>query len=260
MSTYIYDGNVYQTRSPLNGLEGYIAATAVSGAILSPLAYIGKLPVRQIKKEEQYNPIYKDCLYKALHKSGLYDMGVDIIKAQNADISHEYKSGRNAAYLIPDKKVIINTNKSACLGFHELGHAMNNLMSKYGIKYLTKMRYPGYVIAGIMEYFAIFSRTKPKEAQRNIMDIIEDNCGKIAFLAMMPMVAEEAIASIRGMKLAEEAGLPKELRQNMKKLLSKALMTYGGKAVLGGLAVYASRKIMDYFTRPKNIGNFDLFS
>ena len=38
---------------------------------------------------------------------------------------------------------------------------------------------------------------------------------------------------------------------SMKKLYKKALITYGGRAVLGGLAVYASRKIMDYFTRPR---------
>ena len=109
------------------------------------------------------------------------------------------------------------------------------------------------MIAGLMEYFAIFSRTKPKDAQRSLTDIVEDNCGKIAFLAMMPTVIEEGIASYRGIKLAKKSGVPKHLIKNMKKIYLKAHTTYSAKALLGGLAVFASRKIMDYFTRPKPV-------
>ena len=104
-----------------------------------------------------------------------------------------------------------------------------------------------------MEYFAIFSRTKPKDAPKNAIDIIEDNCGKIAFLAMLPTVIEEGVASYRGIKLAKKAGVSDTLLKSMKKIYLKAHTNYSGKAVLGGLAVYASRKIMDIFTRPKQI-------
>ena len=104
-----------------------------------------------------------------------------------------------------------------------------------------------------MEYFALFSRTKPKGTPRTFTDIIEDNCGKIAFIAMLPVVAEEAIASIRGINLAKSVDMGKPFINNLKKLYMKALATYGGRAVLGGLAVYASRKVMDYFTRPKPV-------
>ena len=72
---------------------------------------------------------------------------------------------------------------------------------------------------------------------------------------MLPIVAEEAIASIRGIKLARASGVAEPLIKNMKKLYAKALMTYGGRAILGGLAVYASRKVMDYFTRPRLVEN-----
>ena len=147
----------------------------------------------------------------------------------------------------------MNTNKISSAGFHELGHALNALKSKWGIKYLAKLRAPGYAIAGLMEYFAIFSRSKPKDAPRNLTDVIEDNCGEIAFIAMLPTVIEEAVASYRGIKLAKKSGVPKSLLNNMKKIYLKAHATYSGKAILGGLAVYASRKIMDYFTRPRPI-------
>ena len=84
-------------------------------------------------------------------------------------------------------------------------------------------------------------------------DIIEDNCGKIAFAALTPVIAEEAIASYRGIKLARKSGLPEPLVKNLKKLYTKALSTYIGYAALTGLAIGASRMIMDKFTRPKKI-------
>ncbi len=250
---YYYNGNEYQKRTPLTEFEGLVLASAVSGAILSPLAYLGKPFMNQLKKEEPNNHIYKDCFEKALKVSGLDERGVEIIPAQFANVEKQFREGTNACFDPITKKVVVNTDKISCAGFHELGHALNALKSKYGVKYLAKMRYPGYLIAGLMEYFAIFSRTKPKGAPRSTGDIIEDNCGKIAFLAMLPVVAEEAIASHRGINLAKKAGLNEQLVKNLKKLYSKALLTYGSRAVLGGLAVFASRKIMDYFTRPKLI-------
>lgn len=253
MTTVSYNGNEYLRRSPLSEYEGFMLASAVSGAILSPLVYAGKPFLNQLKKEEINNNSYKSCLDKALHESNLYDKGVRITPAQYSLVNNDCKLGRNACFIPKTKEVLINTEKISSAGFHELGHAMNALKSKFGVKYLAKMRAPGYAIAGLMEYFAIFSRTKPKGAPRSFTDVVEDNCGKIAFLAMLPVVIEEAIASHRGIKLARQVGLAEPLIKNLEKLYSKALLTYGGRAVLGGIAVWASRKIMDYFTRPKLI-------
>ena len=250
---YSYNGQDYKQRTLLSETEGFILASAISGAILSPLAYVGKPFLNQLKKEEVNNHLYKDTFEKALDLSGLKEKGVGIIKAQSESVPQMFKQGENAAFDPISKKVIINTDKISVAGFHELGHAMNALKSKFGVKYLAKMRVPGYAIAGLMEYFAIFSRKRPKGAPRSFTDIIEDNCGKIAFAAMLPIVAEEAIASIRGVRLAKKAGTPNFLIRNMKKLYAKALMTYAGRAVLGSIAIYASRKVMDYYTRPRPI-------
>jgi len=252
-SVQYYNGQEYQKRAPLTQAEGFVLATGVSSAILSPLAYIGKPFQNHLIKEQPNNYIYKDSFDKALERSGLKEKGVRVIHAQNMIGFNDFKIGRNACFVPKSKEVIINTEKISIAGHHELGHALNALKSKFGVKYLAKLRTPGYIIAGLMEYFAIFSRTKPKGAPRNTTDIIEDNCGKIAFTAMLPIVAEEAIASYRGIKLAKETGLEKPFINSMKKLYAKALATYGGRAVLGGLAVFASRKVMDYFTRPKPI-------
>ena len=252
MSVVYYNGNEYRSRTPLNEFEGLALASVASATILSPLVYAGKPFAKQLVEEETNNITYKNFLKKALKLSELDDV-VKIIPAQFTGRADDYALGKNACYMPHSNEILINTDKISAAGFHEIGHALNNLKSKFGVKYLAKMRAPGYAIAGLMEYFAIFSRTKPKGAPRGISDVIEDNCGKIAFAAMLPVVIEEAIASHRGIKLAQKSGVPEALVKNLKKLYSKALMTYAGRAVLGGLAVFASRKIMDYYTRPKLI-------
>ncbi len=253
MSTVYYNGQEYQTRPLMSDVGGYMLASAASAAILSPLPYIGKSFQKQLNREIPNNHLFKDYFYKSFNISGLKDKGVGIVEAQFNDVPLDYKLGHQACYDPFNRKVILNTNKISSAGFHELGHALNALKSKWGIKYLAKLRAPGYAIAGLMEYFAIFSRSKPKDAPRNLTDVIEDNCGEIAFIAMLPTVIEEAVASYRGIKLAKKSGVPKSLLNNMKKIYLKAHATYSGKAILGGLAVYASRKIMDYFTRPRPI-------
>ena len=244
----------YAPRSESEKAAGFVLATLASGAIMKGLSVTGDMFHKELVKEQANNNTYREYLQKAFDISKLKDKGVEIIPAQFESMAFPVEAaGKNACYIPKAKKVVLNTDKISHAGFHELGHAMNDLMSKYGVKYLAKMRRPGYIIAGLMEYFAIFSRTKPKEAKRSFTDIIEDNCGKIAFLALTPVIAEEGIASIRGIKLAKAAGLAEPMIKNLKRLYSKALLTYTGRAVLGGLAVGASRIIMDHYTRPRKI-------
>ena len=74
---------------------------------------------------------------------------------------------------------------------------------------------------------------------------------------MLPTVFEEGMASYKGLKLAKKTGLAAPLIKNMKKLYGKALLTYIGHATATGLAVGAANIIMDKFTRPKKVENFD---
>ena len=113
--------------------------------------------------------------------------------------------------------------KATISGFHELGHAVNNMKGGIG-SVLQKLRGPGMALAGIMGSVALLSRNKPKEEKRNLNDWILDNCGKIAFVGMLPTVAEETLASVRGIKMARKAGLGKDLIQNLKKFYGKALL------------------------------------
>ena len=259
MTISYYNGNTYKNRSESNQFAGFLLASAASSAILSPLVYAGRAVEKHVAKEQVNTDIYKDALYKSLEHSGLKEKGVEIIPAQLFQQAYPTEAAARNAFYSPDsRKIVINTEKMAIAGLHELGHARNHLKSIAG-KVLQKMRLPGYAIAGLMEYFALFSRTKPKEANKSLTDRIEDNCGLIAFLAMLPIAAEEALASHNGVEFAKKAGLSKNHIKNLKAFQRKAWLTYGGRAALGGLAVATSRWIMDKFTRPKKIETDSFF-
>lgn len=264
---YTYNGNYYRRRSENEAYAGYIAAFLASTVIMAALPSFSNPFLKQMKKEHGNNHLYKDVFLKSVEISGLKEQGLAIMDTKFSSEAErklyeagekiaygDIKAGLNACYIPSEKVIRLNTDKAAISGFHELGHAMNNLKSKFG-RILQKSRVPGYTIAGMMGTAALLSRPKPKEAKRNVRDVILDNCGLIAFAGMLPTVAEETLASRNGIKLAKQAGLSEPLIKNLKKFYGKALMSYGGYAVLTGLSVFAASKITEVFTRPKKLND-----
>ncbi len=258
VNSYYYNGNQYIPRNSIDSSKGFILASIASSAIMSTLPLCGKPFESQLAKEHANNYLYKDAFEKSVKLSGLDKKGVQIIPMQFSRYANDYSLGKNAAYVPKERTVRINTDKISIAGFHELGHAMNDITGKLG-KVLSKTRWPGRILAGWMGTIALFSRPKPKDAPKNKFDFVKDNCGKIAFACMLPTVFEEGIASYKGIKLARKTGLSEPLINNMKKLYKKALATYIGHAVTTGLAVGAAGMIMDKFTRPKKIENDDVY-
>ena len=245
-----YSNYYYEPRSNESAELGWLLATTASGLIYKALPSFSNPFLKQMTKEHANNHIYKDVFIKSVDLSGLKEKGLKLIHDSNP--ATDVGKGLNAYYSPKTKQIVLNAEKATISGFHELGHAMNNLKSKAG-NFLQKLRGPGYAIAGLMGTVALFSRNKPKEAERDFKDIIQDNCGKIAFAAMLPTVAEEALASHKGIKLAKQAGLEEAAIKNLKKFYGKALLSYVGYAVVTGLSVFAASKIMERFTRPKKI-------
>ncbi len=264
-NTYVYNGTKYRQRSEQEAQLGYLAATVASGLVMAALPSFSNPFLKQMKKEHGNNELYKDAFIKSIEISKLENEGLRLVNTTFKDLNEQklyeagkkiadgdIKAGLNACY-IPDAKIIkLNANKATISGYHELGHAMNHLKSRFG-RILQKLRVPGYTIAGLMGTLALFSRPKPKEAKRNIEDFILDNCGTIAFISMLPTVAEEALASHNGIKLAKQAGLSDNLVKNLRKFYGKALLSYVGYAVLTGISVYTMSKITQLFTRPQKI-------
>lgn len=266
IQSYTYNQPRYVQRSAAEAELGFWAATIATGLMYKALPSFSNPFLKQMTKEHAKNHQYRDVFMRAIDNSGLkekglqfVDMGLDysdVFKLRNGmqdQIQHlDIKQGLNACY-VPDAKVVmLNADKATISGFHELGHAMNHLNSKTG-RFLQKLRKPGYVIAGLMGTVALISRRKPEGEKRGVGDFIQDNCGKIAFLSLMPTVIEEAMASHKGIKLAKESGLSDALVKNLKKFYGKALLSYGGYALVTGLAVFVASKITEVFTRPKKV-------
>lgn len=258
----------YVQRTPSEAETGFWVASAVSGGIMSTLPLFSKPFMKQMKREHANNEQYKTAFINAFGKSGLWNDEVIIkhyefsredlsklgTKMENEIANKDVKAGFNAFYSPDNKEICLNINKASISAFHETGHAMNHLKSKLG-KALQMFRKPGYVIAGLMGSIALCSRKKPKEEDKGFKDFIRNNCGKIAFAALLPTVAEEAMASHKGIKLARAGGLNEAAIKNLKKFYGKALMSYIGYAVATGISVGIANKIMQFYTRPKKIEN-----
>ena len=252
-----YGQTYYLPRSREEKEAGLLLASAASALVMGALPYFSKPFQKQIVKEHSNNYLYKDAFIKSIEVSGLDKKGLRLINVTHSDAYKDIAQGLNACYIPSRKEILLNTEKATISGFHELGHAMNHLDSKIG-KLLQKCRKPGMVIAGFMGSFAFLSRNKPKDSNRDLKDIILDNSGKIAFIAVLPTIIEEAMASFKGVKIAREAGLAESLVKNLKSIYSKAFMSYAGYGLLAGFSVYVVGKIMEKFTRPKEI-KFNIF-
>ena len=261
-NTYYYNGNVYERRTHNEAKAAVVLAMLTTGLLYKALPSFSNPFLKQMNKEHANNGLYKDAFVKAVNDSGLKEKGLKILhldfSASDAILPREsiknfdVKQGVNAFFSPKTKEIVLNLNKATITGFHELGHAMNNLSGKFG-KILQKMRGPGYWIAGLMGTVALFTRPKPKNAPRDGMDWVQDNCALIATAGMLPTVAEEALASYKGVQAAKKAGLAENLVKNLKKFYGKALLSYVGYAAITGLSIFAMSKIMEIFTRPKKL-------
>ncbi len=238
----------YQQRNPMNAEIGWLLASSATALIYKLLPSFSNPFLKQMPKEHLNNHLYHDVFMKAFKESGLEGKGLKLINV--TDPTTDVGKGLNAFFAPAEKVIAFNHDKASISGFHELGHAMNNMNKGIG-KLLQKLRKPGYTIAGLMGTVALFSRNKPKGEKREPIDVVVDNAHVIASVGMLPTVLEESLASYKGIKAAKKAGLSAPLIKNLRKFYGKALLSYAGYAFVTGLSVYAAGKIMDKFTRPK---------
>ena len=155
-----------------------------------------------------------------------------------------FKLGMNAAYF-PHGNGIITPSKTLQTSiFHEMGHALNNNGGVI-LKTLQKMRPMAKIVPAIVITDALLNKRKTtdeklpnnsvKNVIQNVRDGIKKHAGLISAAAMLPMVVEEGIASLRGQKLAK--GLVKD------GILSKDLFKKIKLTNLGGFTTYAATMV-----------------
>ena len=164
--------------------------------------------------------------------------------------------GKNAFYHPITKQIMVNTNEMPFAAFHEMGHAINHNMSKW-TNYLAWGRHGFALLAPVFVAIGLLKNKKqegetPQSTGDKITTFIKNNCGKLAFLAMVPTMAEEGLASINGAKLAKKVLSP-ELFKKVCKSNSLAWCTYLVGAIMVGLGANLAVKVRDKITQPKSV-------
>ena len=268
-------------------VKSYFAGGAAQGVASAAVCLPSLLVVDKMTKvaEGANSDVIKNALNQALDISGMTKKGVKLVDYAdkppikpydflpkkwpeklkefirlNVDPLYATSKGKNAFFVAENplmhNQIHINTKKLGVAGFHEIGHAINYNTSKF-LRGIQKARMPLMAAAALLPMIAICKRPKAEgEQPKGFFDkattFIKNNVGKLSFAAMLPIVAEEAIATMRGNKLAKQLLSP----ENFKKV-AKCNM-YGGatyvlSAVAMGVGAWAANKVADKFLAPKKM-------
>lgn len=223
----------------------------------------------------------KEIADKVLLESGLKDKGVKIkvVTPENLAMIQEeissfaknpidkktvgnfvnmFEVGANAGFLPKNNSVYITDKSLYSSVFHELGHAMNRNLSKFGLAlqksrmYLTPLGVP---VAGLGLFAAsLFHKNKPenvdqpKSAWEKTKDFVKNHAGKITFLTTLPMVLEEALATSNGLLAVKKHLDPsqfKALKAGYTKCLGSYVLVSVGLSGAVGLANMIATRIQN---------------
>ena len=245
-----------------------LGASQVAGMASLPIGMASVAGMSQVNKKLSPDQIkaINEAAEKALKDSGLAEKGVEIINLTEADLGVKLKGwkdsllsmvntqyatakGKNAFFNPMTNAVGVNKDKFATATFHELGHAFNANKSKFwGV--MQKMRMPSMLLATGLAIFA--ASTKKAEAKdgeeltkgQKTKNFVRNNAGYIAGASMLPVIAEEVMASVRGCKWAN-ANLPKELAKKVKTTNIFGAVSYVAAAAAVALSAFVATKVKD---------------
>ncbi len=172
-----------------------------------------------------------------------------------ARILEAIQEGLNAGYA-RNNKIYMPENKVSFLAFHEIGHSINFNNSKFW-KGMQKLRMPALTLASLpMIYGAISKESKAENGKelnkkQKINNFIRNNAGKLSFATMLPVLAEEGMATIRGQKLANQL-LPKNIARKVLKGNAVAYTSYLITALGFAAAAYTAVKVKDAFVNKRD--------
>lgn len=280
----------YQKPGVLACTGGILAGGTVKGLTALPTRLInpkimGKIKTIEDLTEDEFVKV-ANGIENSMVKSGLKDKGVEILRttpensakieeALTKEFNKSYakflpsklkdflknnlqidvKAGQNAFCLFKSNKIILPEKELALTAFHEMGHAANANFGMIG-KVLQKCR-PLTILALPIALIALFKTKKaPDEKPNGILDkttdFIKNNAGKLTFLSFAPMLLEEGLASVKGLKFAKEVLNP-ELVAKVAKTNKFAYLTYLGLALASSAGIYLGAKTKDAIAKPKLI-------
>lgn len=160
----------------------------------------------------------------------------------------QVKMGANAFYLPHGNAMIVPDGKLTTSAFHEMGHALNANFSKIG-KFIQNNRKLATSMAGAIALIGICTKKKaddetPNKGIGKVTHFIKKNAGILSLASMAPVVAEEAMATIKGNKIASKM-LDKNLLKKVKLSNALGLSTYVLSAVSVAFSTVIAIKVKD---------------
>lgn len=168
---------------------------------------------------------------------------------------YNVRKGDNAFSLSKTNKIIIPEKKLSLSVFHEMGHMANKHFSIIGKILQKSKKLP--ILALPIALIALFKTKKaPNEKTSGVIDkstnFIKNNAGKLTLFSFLPMLVEEAMASVKGNKFAKQVLNP-ALTKKVAKLNKIAYSSYLIFAVSSTLAVFTAVKVKDTIAKPHPI-------
>ncbi len=201
-------------QEPPNELKTLVTAGILQGAsiLLQKASQWCGTKLMQGKEFADSNTV-KNIAAKMLKDNKLQDkIAVEYIDKNNVrqiagrylssgiDLSNELgpvARGENAFFTDKLNLAVAPKSKPSLI-LHELGHAINANKGKF-LKFLQKTRAKITIIPPLLVYLNQFTQKQDGEKT-----FIEKNAGTIGFLAFLPTIIEEGIASIRGINAAKQ--------------------------------------------------------
>lgn len=215
----------------------------------------------------------KNVAETIIKNEGLADKGVRLLIANNSPDSNTkldnifktekpkflvkniktlLQNGCNGCYHNKSKSVIVNDVFGTSSIFHEIGHAKHFNSKNPLMKLLVKSRnitpMGVSLVTPIALGIAMFHKTDKNKPQKDktktekTLDFISKHAGKLTLASYIPLVLEEGLASIDGIKMAKKHLNTKQL-STLKTGYFKAWKTYAGTALLIAGAVGLANEI-----------------
>lgn len=155
-------------------------------------------------------------------------------------------------------EVVCNMDKLPTAVFHELGHAFNGNNSKFW-KCMQGIRVPAIAASMGLTLFAAFTKSEKADNNPNseltnaqkAKNFVRNNAGPLAFAAMIPVLLEEGMATIRGNAWAKDLLSP-DIAKNVCKGNKIAYLSYLTTALALGASAFVAGKVKDKLSDKQN--------
>lgn len=280
----------FQVKKNKSNVGNSIIATVGGSAAVTPLLIASRgVNNFALKVGNNLSPDKVEILHNAaenaIKNTGLSNKGVKInylvktlqdlflpklVAAMNS--IQQIKNGKNAGCCLKDIKnpvtgdfiykkgtILMPQKAIPHAAFHEIGHSLNLNFSKFGT-FLQKFRNLGFTAAALIALFGAFTSNSREDKNSDKLtplqktkNFVRDNAGKLAFAVTIPTLVEEAMATVKGQKLANTL-LPQDLAKHVSKCNKLAYLTYISTSLMLGLSAYFAVKIKNHLTA-KNSDN-----